>query len=1064
MPRNCCKCKRSGQCINCKCSKEGRPCDNCLPSRLNHCKNKQSAFSQSSAAVTLISRSPATSTDTPSSSGRLVNDTSASDNIPFGSDSVSSVLDKLADLPLVSNQSHTHSPPVCPSSQSECGTHTTSVHPLSQNECYTHPPPAHPLMSQNENCTHPPSVHPSSHYECYTHPSPVYPSFQRECCTHPPPVSNQSHTHSPPVCPSSQSECCTHTTPVHPLSQNECCTHPPPVSNQSHTHSPPVCPSSQSECCTHTTPVHPLSQNENCTHPPPIHPSSQKECCTRPPSIHPSSQNERCNDFNDAFNLPPYPSANPCNQFTWGENSGEKIAADIDYVYSQIVHWRQNVFKIPSDKQGKVFVQEMARLFNAYGEASAMEGVAMKAAMIFPALILQKPFKTSKSKDHVSCMERRMNDWREGKFIPLLKEGTTIQHRLISTHCHQSQRSSDTMARKFAELMMKGKVKKACRLMTKDGSYAPLPLNQMIDGRSVHDILHEKHPHARPLHTSALLQQELESQAPFHPLIFEEIDGLCILKAALKAGGGAGPSGLDASLWRRMCCSFQGASSDLCAAIARTAKRICSSPVDPEPLQPLLASRLIALDKCPGVRPIGIGEVPRRIIGKAILNIINTDIQESVGIHQLCVGQQYGCEAAVHALETILEGEDNEGILLVDASNAFNNLNRRATLMNVQKTCPAFANILINTYRAAPALYINGETILSNEGTTQGDPLAMAMYAIGTLPLIHHLKEECKQIWYADDSSAGGSLNNLHNWWEKLLKLGPAFGYFVNPSKSVLIVKDDLIDEARKVFKGSNIQLTSSGGKYLGSSIGSCSFKEAFVKEKVRLWKTELEKLAQFANSQPQAAYSALTHSLQLKWSYLLRSTRDISSLFQPIEDVLRHKIIPAITGEQNISDAERALFALPTRMGGLGIRNPTEIAGQEFLNSTTVTKTLVHSILGEANFNLIETKTEQEAVRKSVHQTNKKAKEEKLEETLKSLSDTTQRAVSLAQEKGASSWINTLPIEDHGFALHKGAFRDGSPRVWQQFVPVARTTTSSMLSTARWEDFPYTDTTTSGI
>ena len=27
--------------------------------------------------------------------------------------------------------------------------------------------------------------------------------------------------------------------------------------------------------------------------------------------------------------------------------------------------------------------------------------------------------------------------------------------------------------------------------------------------------------------------------------------------------------------------------------------------------------------------------------------------------------------------------------------------------------------------------------------------------------------------------------------------------------------------------------------------------------------------------------------------------------------------------------------------------------------------------------------------------------------------------------EKGASSWLSTLPISEHGFALHKGAFRD---------------------------------------
>ena len=56
---------------------------------------------------------------------------------------------------------------------------------------------------------------------------------------------------------------------------------------------------------------------------------------------------------------------------------------------------------------------------------------------------------------------------------------------------------------------------------------------------------------------------------------------------------------------------------------------------------------------------------------------------------------------------------------------------------------------------------MDGECLLSKEGTTQGDPLAMAMFAITIMPLTEHLNGMTKQIWYADDASAEGSLIQL---------------------------------------------------------------------------------------------------------------------------------------------------------------------------------------------------------------------------------------------------------------------------------------------------------------
>ena len=98
----------------------------------------------------------------------------------------------------------------------------------------------------------------------------------------------------------------------------------------------------------------------------------------------------------------------------------------------------------------------------------------------------------------------------------------------------------------------------------------------------------------------------------------------------------------------------------------------------------LVACRLIPLNKCLGVRPIGVGEVLRRIIGKAVMRIVRLDVVTAAGPMQVCAGLEGGCEPLIHAMREIFNEDDTEGILLVDTANAINNLNRKAALHNMQ--------------------------------------------------------------------------------------------------------------------------------------------------------------------------------------------------------------------------------------------------------------------------------------------------------------------------------------------------------------------------------------------
>ena len=99
-----------------------------------------------------------------------------------------------------------------------------------------------------------------------------------------------------------------------------------------------------------------------------------------------------------------------------------------------------------------------------------------------------------------------------------------------------------------------------------------------------------------------------------------------------KTRGSAGPSGLDADGWRRilMLGNFGSSGEDLRKTIADITKRLCRDNTVKH-LEAFLACRLIPLDKKPGVRPIGIGHILRRVIGKIVMKLLKRGVLKATG-------------------------------------------------------------------------------------------------------------------------------------------------------------------------------------------------------------------------------------------------------------------------------------------------------------------------------------------------------------------------------------------------------------------------------------------------
>ena len=652
----------------------------------------------------------------------------------------------------------------------------------------------------------------------------------------------------------------------------------------------------------------------------------------------------------------------------------------------------------------------------------------MKAETVLPLLVLQKPSRTSKASDHIACIVRRLPLWLEGQLEVFVDECRTIQGRLKKLPPAHHKVRDVPAAKLFADRMFQGKVKSAMDLLTNKSKGGLLHLNDVVScpagEKSVRDILRDKHPPAQPIHQEALLS---EDPPLVHPVVFDSIDKGLVRSAALKTSGAAGPSGLDAYCWRRLCTCYGHASSDLCQALADVARRLCTTYIDPVYIAPFIACRLIALDKTPGVRPIGIGDTARRIIAKSVLMIIKGDIQDAAGTLQLCAGQISGIEAAVHAVRTAYADDDTEAVLLVDAANAFNSLNRKTALHNIRSLCPTLSTIVTNTYRSDPELFADGDVLYSSEGTTQGDPLAMPMYAIATIPLIKALQRDVKQAWYADDASAAGGVTQLRQWWRSLCDIGPRFGYYPNPSKTWLIAKNSSHAAAVAAFGDTDVQITTDGRPYLGSPVGTSEYVRSFMTNTVREWVEELELLATFGVTQPHAAHSAFTHGLASKWSYLSRTTctPDIGVFLKPLEESIRSHFIPALTDRPPPNDTLRALLSLPSRLGGIALSDPVERSQTEFAASVKVTAPLTEAILLQDNDYSIEIMSAQILAKQEVHVHNRELSAAAASSLKGSLSSSLTRAMDLASEKGASNWLTTLPIDEFGFALHKGAFHD---------------------------------------
>ena len=194
------------------------------------------------------------------------------------------------------------------------------------------------------------------------------------------------------------------------------------------------------------------------------------------------------------------------------------------------------------------------------------------------------------------------------------------------------------------------------------------------------------------------------------------------------------------------------------------------------------------------------------------------------------------------------------------------------------------------------------------------------------------------QIAFADDLTGVGAVKDLKLWWDMVLNYGPYLVYYVNETKSWLIVKEEHLEQAKTSFHGSSLTISTEGHRHLGTVVGTDENKERFVNDTVETWVKQINKLSEFACTQPHAAFCAYIHGLRHRYTYVMRTIPNISMLLKPHDEAVNNLIKVSLNG-YSFNNAERQLFSLPAKFGGIGITIVSEISDQEYNNLRAVTR-----------------------------------------------------------------------------------------------------------------------------
>ena len=180
-----------------------------------------------------------------------------------------------------------------------------------------------------------------------------------------------------------------------------------------------------------------------------------------------------------------------------------------------------------------------------------------------------------------------------------------------------------------------------------------------------------------------------------------------------------------------------------------------------------------------------------------------------------------------------------------------------------------------------------------------------------------------------------------------------------------------------------------------------------------------MESLTEISKSQPHAAYIAFTKGFRFKFTYYLRTIESFEEYVDPIEEVIHTSFLPSLLGRvKPLPEELKGLVSLSSAQGGIGIPDLKRESSEQFNASLDITAPQINSIVTQSS--TIPARELMEERKREINAQRSATAKSRIDRIDELSSPDLLQAVQQKRDKGASSWLNAIPIEEHGLPLNK--------------------------------------------